>query len=267
MTMDFTPFAGAGFAEAFERVIDDAMQAANKAETPRDYLGGSRLGEECERKLGYEYHRAPKDEGRDFSGRVLRIFERGHTGEDNMAARLRLAGFTLLTETKDGGQFGWADAGGRIKGHADGVVTAAPYAAGVATPCLWENKVLGNKGFNDVKRKGVQKSKPVYYAQCQLYMAFLELDENPALFTVENADTGELYAEKVTFDAAAAQEALDRGLRVVEAGSPEELPRCAAKPTDFRCKWCDYAKRCWEKPDAPAAPEAAPGWLAGAASK
>lgn len=254
--MDFLPRPSAAFADHFEGIIDAAMQTENAAQPPRLYIGASRLGEECLRKLGYEFHHAPKDEGRDFGGRTLRIFERGHTGEDAMARRLRLAGFELVTHRPDGSQIGfgtgWDAARGcyAIGGHLDGVITAAPYDSGVAVPALWENKVLGEKSFSDLSKKGVRASKPVYFAQMQLYMAYLDLAEHPGLFTAENANTGAIYAEKVPFDAAAAQAASDKGVRVVQSASAEDLPRVATKATDFRCKFCDYAARCWATPDA-----------------
>lgn len=261
MTMDFSPSPHVLFSAAVQKHIDAAMEAANKAQTPRNYLGGSRLGEECLRKLGYEFHHTPKDEGRDFTGNTLRIFDMGHDGEERMAAYIRLAGFTLLTERPDGKQFGfavaWDEARGchKIGGHCDGVLTAGPERLGDFTltyPALWECKYLGDKGWKDTLRKGLKVSKPIYYAQVQIYMAYLGLEANPGLFTAVNRNTGEIYAELVPFDALAAQTASDRGARVVSAMSPDELPRIGKDQTDFRCKWCDYAARCWEEKQAPA---------------
>ena len=62
--------------------IDAALVAANQATPPRSYLGGSRLGHACERALQFEFVKAPKDEGADFDGRLLRIFGIGHALED-----------------------------------------------------------------------------------------------------------------------------------------------------------------------------------------
>lgn len=251
--MDFTPSPHAAFSEAFQALIDSAMEARQQAEPGRTYLGASRLGEECERKLAYEFHKAAKDAGKEFKGKTLRIFDMGHDGETRMAEYLRLAGFTLLTERPDGRQFGfaigWDEANQRYKisGHCDGIITVAPN--GMAVPALWENKALGGKSWKDTVAKGVKKSKPVYYAQMQLYMAYLEVGENPGLFTAVNRDTGEIYAELVPFDQAAAQAASDRGARVVSTVDPTEAPRVAREATDFRCKFCDYADRCW-KPEA-----------------
>lgn len=253
MTMDFTPSPHAAWSEAFQALIDRAMEAKQQAEPGRTYLGASRLGDECERKLAYEFHKTPKDADKHFKGRTLRIFDMGHDGETRLAEYLRLAGFTLLTERPDGRQFGfavgWDEAAQRYKisGHCDGIITAGP-AADMAFPCLWENKALGAKSWADTIKKGVKKSKPVYYAQMQLYMAYLDVGENPGLFTALNRDTGEIYAELVPFDQAAAQAASDRGARVVSTLKPEEAPRVAREATDFRCKFCDYADRCWEQP-------------------
>jgi hypothetical protein len=57
-------------------------------------------------------------------------------------------------------------------------------------------------------------SKPIYHAQVVLYQAYLELHENPAVFTAVNADTMEIYTELVPFDAALAQRMSDRALKV-----------------------------------------------------
>jgi hypothetical protein len=251
--MSFAPRPSAEWSANFERIIDRAMEARQQAEPPRNYLGASRVGDDCLRKLAYEFHHTPKDEGREFTGRTLRIFERGHDGEARMAARLRLAGFTIVTEKKDGGQIGfatgWSDERQcfTFSGHLDGAITSAPYESGLVCPALWENKVLGEKSFNDLVRKGVRASKPVYFAQMQLYMSYLELADNPALFTAENGNTGEIYAERVPFDRAAAQAASDKAVKVITSREPEELPRCANAATDFRCKWCDYQDRCWSQ--------------------
>jgi len=56
-------------------LIDGALIRERAGQRPRDYLGASRLGVACERALQYEYKHTPVDVGRDFSGRLLRIFE------------------------------------------------------------------------------------------------------------------------------------------------------------------------------------------------
>ena len=242
MNLDFN--SGASVSGQVAALIDRGMQAARAKERPRDYLGASRLGVECERALQFEYAKAPVDYGRDVEGRMLRIFQRGHVVEDCMVDWLRGAGFDLRTRKANGEQFGFSDANGRLKGHVDGVIVAG--SDGFAYPALWENKCLGAKSWRDVASKGVAVSKPVYAAQIALYQAHLELHEHPALFTAINADTMEIYVERVPFDAALAQRMTDRAVKVItatEAG--EQLPRAFHDPTHFECRMCSWQDRCW----------------------
>ena len=68
----------------------------------RDYLGGSRIGEPCARKLVYELTKVPIDDGKGFDGRMLRIFDAGHQFEDLSIRWLRAAGFDLRDKGQDG---------------------------------------------------------------------------------------------------------------------------------------------------------------------
>jgi len=240
--LDFNRTPKDAFSDLFAATINAAMERDNQAAPRRPYLGGSRLGEECARMLQYEYLGTPKERG--FPGEVLRIFDRGHDSEGRMIRRFRLAGFEIVTERQQGGQLGFETAGGRIRGHADGVITAAPID--MKTPALWEHKCLGNKAWQAVNKNGVRKEKPVYAGQIATYQAYFQLTEAPALFTAENADNGQLYAELVHFDPKLAQECTDRGVQVlqaVEAG--EMLPRPYASGDFYKCKFCDFRETCW----------------------
>lgn len=236
--------------EALTELLDEAIVAHKSKEDPRTYLGGSRLGVSCGRQLQYEYTKTPKDIGKNFSGRLYRIFERGHKMEDMMAQWLQLAGFDLRTHSAaTGRQFGFAVAQERIAGHIDGVICGGPIK-NYKYPLLWEHKALGSKSFNSLKRKRLKKDKPVYYVQCNVYMAYMQLES--ALFTALNADTMDIYAEVVPFDQNEAQRASDRGVAVLQAvDSGQLLPRSFNSPdyagNNFEgCKFCDWCNRCWE---------------------
>jgi hypothetical protein len=207
-------------------------------------LGASRIGEPCARKLVYEYARTPKDEGKEFAGAILRIFEAGHQLEDLCIRWLRAAGFDLRTRNRLGEQFGFTIADGRIRGHIDGVVVDGP-DVGVAWPALFEHKALGQKSWIDVVKRGVRTARPVYFAQMQLYMAYMQLPV--ALFTATNRDSLALYHEIVPFDAAEAQALSDKAVAVIRAAEAGELlPRIAAASDFFICRSCPYAQRCWD---------------------
>ena len=234
----------ASFPQRFEALIDAALQARDRQQAPRDYLGASRLGVSCERQLQYEYAQAPVDADKAFSGRLLRIFERGHRIEDAMAAWLRAAGFVLKTAGQDGQQFGFAVADGRLQGHCDGVLVDGP--EGFAYPALWECKCLGQNAFRALEKSGLAVAKPIYAAQVAVYQAYLGLHEHPALFTALNADSMAIYAERVPFDAPLAQRMSDRAVRILTATAAGDLlPRGFAEASHVECKFCAYAQRCW----------------------
>lgn len=223
--------------------LDTALEVERQKERPRDYLGASRIGEPCARRLVYEFSKTPVDPGKDLKGQTLRIFEAGHVFEDLAIRWLRAAGLDLRTQERDGGQFGFETAGGRIRGHVDGVIVDGP-DLGLAWPVLWEHKALKASSWNDTAKKGLQVSKPVYYGQLQIYMAYMGLEA--ALFTALNKDTCALYHEHVPFDAAAAQALSDKAVDVLRAADVGELlPRIAAHADFYLCRFCPFAARCW----------------------
>jgi len=246
-----------GIAERVNAAIDAALIAEREETPPRTYLGASRLGHACERALQFEFAGAPKDEGADFGGQTLRIFEIGHQLEDLAIRWLRAAGVDLHTRKgnrPDGEQFGFSVAGGRIRGHVDGIIAAAPAPLGIGTPALWECKTMNAKNWRACVKDGVAVAKPVYAAQIALYQAYMEgtipgISANPALFTAINKDTAELHHELVPFDAALAQRMSDRGVRILQATDAGELlPRIATNRDFFECRFCPWAARCWGLP-------------------
>lgn len=248
MTLDFNHRPS--IADQINAHIDVAVQMVRAFQSEREYLGASRLGVSCARALQYEYTKTPKDEG--FSGRTLRIFEIGHAFETLALSWLRQAGFGIFTQKPSGEAFGFSVAGGRIRGHVDGIVDSAPADLGMGFPAIWECKSLNAKSWRDTVKNGLRKSKPVYAVQVATYQAYMEgsvpgIAANPALFTAVNKDTAEIYHELVPFDTALAQEASDRAvnlIRATEAG--ETLPRVAADEGHFECKFCPYRVRCWQ---------------------
>lgn len=250
--LDFNPRPS--MAERINMLVDAALIAEREATPPRTYLGASRLGHACERALQFEFAGAPKDEGADFGGQTLRIFAIGHQLEELAIRWLRAAGIDLYTRKgnrPDGDQFGFSVAGGRIRGHVDGIIADAPAALGLRTPALWECKTMNAKNWRACVKDGVTVSKPVYAAQIAIYQAYMEatvpgISANPALFTAINKDTAELHHELVPFDADLAQRMSDRAVRILQATDAGELlPRIATSRDFFKCRFCAHAERCW----------------------
>jgi hypothetical protein len=178
---------------------------------------------------------------------MLRVFEAGHVFETLSIRWLRAAGFDLRTKGRNGDQFGFSTGGGRFRGHIDGMIVDGP-DVGIAWPALWEHKALKAKSWNDLVKHGLRRSRPLYHAQVQIYMAYLEVERT--LFTALNKDTQELLHEIVPFDAAEVQRLSDKAVAVIRAAEAGELPPRIAAASDFYlCRLCPFARRCWE--DAP----------------
>lgn len=243
--MDFNRTASGS--ERLTALLDAALRASHAQQESRTYLGASRWGGSCERALQYEYTQTPIDPGREIDGRLLRIFARGHVMEGCMLSWLQEARFEVRNTDGEGNPFGFSLLEGRLQGHADGVILDGP--EGFAYPCLWENKCLGSKYWRELEKRRLAVSKPIYAAQVAVYQAYLELHEHPALFTAVNADTMEIYAEQVPFDAALAQRMSDRAVNVIAATDAHELlPRAFTDPAHLDCRWCAWQDRCWRMP-------------------
>ena len=223
------------FSDRINQYIDAGLEAVPQEK--RSYLGGSRLGVECERALQYEYFHTPKEKG--FTGRTLRIFARGHWIESAMLGWLRQGGFIIKGE-----QDGFSSMGDKIAGHIDGVFIGGPESVG-PYPRLWECKGVQNKDWKALVKDKLRKQYPVYWAQCQTYMAFMKLTENPAMFSAVNMNTMEIYWEEVQFDLAEAQRLSDKAVRIILACQDGvQLPKISNDPAFYRCKWCAWGGRC-----------------------
>lgn len=223
-------------------LVNAAIEAAPpKPQENRAYLGASEIGASCERQIQYRYAGAPRDS--EFTPKTLRIFARGHWGEELAIRDMEAAGFTIKTRGTDGEQVGFSVAGDRFAGHCDGVILAAPVA--MRLPAVWEHKMLGAKGFAKASKHGVAIAYPNYAAQIAIYQAYLDLQE-PALFTATSADTMERYHELVAFDAELAQRTSDKAVRILTATAAQELlPRVSDQPDWWECKFCAYQQTCW----------------------
>ena len=266
--IDLNHKSGASFepqtlCDKINAVIDASLIERRKHEPIRNYLGASQIGEECLRKLYYSYSHTPVDPGRELTARAIRIFDTGHAGEDAAALAMGAddipqeeffktcavrwmndAGFKLVTRDKHGKQFGFMALDGRFGGHLDGVIISTPFPDEIPRYSGFEHKALNAKNWSKIKKHGVKEASPVYYAQMQVYSAYMEL---PAfVFTATNKNTQELNHELVPYVPAEAQKQSDKAvtvIRAVEAG--ELLPRCTDNPDYFLCKFCDWRFNCW----------------------
>lgn len=237
MTIDLNRanIAATDFSTAINKLLDDAALTEQR-EARRDYLGASSIGSECLRRVQYDWQCDST-----HPARTKRIFSRGHAFEDITVRALSQAGFRIERDT-DATKFEAVD--GSFRGHADGIIRDGPPV--IQYPCLWEHKALGSSGWRKLEKDGLRTAYPQYYDQCQIYMAYMDLADNPAMFTAVNSDNCEILHLLVPFDAEAAQAASDRAVLIIKATRAGELlDRIAKAPTDWRCKVCGHKERCW----------------------
>lgn len=225
--------------------IDEQIDAVAAQEPPREYLGASVIGHQCERHVQYHLLAARGQvERKKFPSRIMRIFDRGHTYEAKVRNWLKGAGFMFGFGAQG---LGFQDFGGVFRGHVDGVLTAwrrRDVGAPIELPALWENKALGAKNWKKVSTDKLKNYSSTYYAQVQIYMSYLKLER--CLFTAINADTMEIYHELVPYDALEADLCYARVGTVIRAADAGQLvQRCTMDRNFYICKWCDFSADCW----------------------
>ncbi|MBM9615244.1 hypothetical protein JWJ90_13240 [Desulfobulbus rhabdoformis] len=225
-------------------VLDAALERERDQQPKREYLGGSEIGHECERQLQFSFFNVERDVDKYLVGRKLRIFERGHWAEAAMIRWMRLSGVEILTEDKDGEQFGFSEAGGLFKGHCDGIIVGGPSVFG-PFPRLWENKGLKAAKWRSFEKHGLRHFSGTYWGQVQVYQDRFDLRDNPALFSAVNMDTMEIHWEAVPFNPMACEALSVKAARILRSClAGELLPRISQDPTFYQCKFCDWCEHC-----------------------
>ena len=209
---------------------------SKRKDAHRPHLGGSQIGNDCSRALWYQFRHAWSP---TFDGRVLRLFETGDLAEDRFVRELRAIGCTVWEVDPDTGkQIRFTACGGHFALSLDGVVEGLPDAP--KTPHTLEFKTMNDKNFRALKNLGVQKSKPIYWAQCQIGMHLAGLDR--CLFMAVNKNDDTLYAERIHLDLAEALALAAKADGIVFADVPPT--RMNDDPSFWLCKFCSYWAVC-----------------------
>ena len=212
----------------------DAKVEANANQENRPHLGGSLIGRECRRHLWYAFRWAFKP---NFSGRMLRLFQRGQNEEAVLVKLLRDVGVTVWEADQGGAQYHVSFLGGHLSGSVDGVAKGLVEAP--KTPHLLEFKTHNDKYFKQLIKHGVQKAKPEHYAQMQLYMNGLKLKR--AMYMAVNKNDDSLYTERLKYDAAFAKLLIEKAKTIIE--SPVPLEKIGDEDY-FKCRFCDAKELC-----------------------
>ncbi len=195
----------------------------------RPYLGMSQLGHSCSRYLWYSFRWCFKEE---LSARIIRLFNRGHREEPEVWKMLESVGVKCYGDQEEA-----EDIHGHCKGHIDGKCIGVIEAP--KTEHLLEIKTMSDKYFKDVVKQGVKASKPIYYAQCQLYMKKFKLTRT--LFVAVNKNDDSVYIERLKNVGFVADELLKKGESIILS---EEPPVKMYKPTWWECRFCNANNIC-----------------------
>lgn len=220
--------------------MDDAYRPADDGF--RSHMGGSLIGGECPRAIwyGWRWFQKPK-----FSGRILRLFNRGHLEEARFIALLLMIDVQVYQQDAQGKQFRISDVFGHFGGAGDGVGVGIPDLE-PGQPALLEFKTHGEKSFKELQAKGVRNAKFEHYVQMNVYMRKMGLAV--ALYGAVNKNTDELYLEIVVLDIAIADQFLNRGSKLIAMQEPPT--RMNESPGFWKCRFCDHRAHCHNLPGA-----------------
>lgn len=229
----------------------DAMNAqiANRPAKYSTYLGMGAVGEECERKLWYQFRRvAPAI----FSAKTLKGFDDGHATEALVVARLKaVPGIELLdTDPATSSQWKFLDFQGHFMGFADGKIGGMLQAP--KTEHIFEVKCSAKWTDLDKSKKKVGEKLALadwnagYYAQAVLYMDYADLDRH--YLVCASPGGRDETSVRTDADPAHADRLREKAKRVIYSSAP--LPRISEKADFFKCKWCDFSDICHNQAEA-----------------
>ena len=213
----------------------------------RPHLGASQIGNPCHRALWYSFRWASppdfstKNLAGDRGGRMLRLFERGQREEVWIIEELRAIGVEVHCSYSEDGeeiQYRFEHLGGHFGGSVDGVVRGIKEA--VLLWFLLEVKTAKDSSWKKTQKIGVQAANPVHYAQMQVYMRAIEL--NQAFYVCVNKNDDHIYTEIIYYDPKAAESEFTKAEKVIAAKEP--LAKISDNPAWFECKLCDYRPHC-----------------------
>lgn len=204
---------------------------------PRPHMGLSAAGNEDDRGLWLSFRWAFQEQ---FTGRILRLFRRGHLEEAVVVSDLQAIGCEV--EYTGDAQL-HIDFGSHVSGSCDGIIASGlPEAPN--TVHLLEIKTISKARFEQLDKHGVEKSTPEYYAQTQAYMfgltqlGLLGVDVERCFFIAVCKDDDRVYTERIKLNKDIARDAVARLQRIALS---ERIPEPVhVDPTFYKAKFSPY---------------------------
>ena len=204
----------------------------------RKHLGASLIGEECSRYLWYHFRWVKAEK---FTGRMLRLFNRGHKEEDRFIEWLEGIGCKVWAVDENGNQFRISGVQGHYGGSLDGVVEF-PEEWGVEAMLL-EFKTSGTGSpFKKTKERGMKLEKAKHYAQTCSYGA--KYGFKYCLYMMINKNDDSIHVEVVPLDHNHGNQMEMKAEKIITSQEPP--PKISQSKTFMRCSWCHFSEICHE---------------------
>ena len=213
----------------------------------RNHLGASVIGDECKRRLWYIFRWCNVERP---SGRIQRLFNRGHLEESRIVGWLKGMGFEVWTHDEsqpqkpDGTYPQYRinnSCGGHFGGSVDGIVRF-PAKYNIAEPALLSVKTSGTgAGFNKIEKDPLQIAKPEHFAQESVYGRALGIKHVLYMCVNKNDDSIAVKVEKLDFQLAEQLEIKAESIIFAQ----DAPPRVSQNSNFPKCKnFCEFKDVC-----------------------
>ena len=227
-----------------EKVLTDEDRKSQAHELGRLMRGEKKVDRmsgsgRCYRDRWADFNGIPVDPGREFKGRILRVFRLGHIIEDEVIDLInKIPGYQVSCQQMTVGR-------DLFIGHIDGILIWTKPGRSTPTKSLLEIKSCNDKRFSLLKDVGYETWSPAYAAQLQAYMYFID-EVDDAVVAVYNKNTSEIHWERIVQDPAVGEQLVHESSVVTEDSEyPVPRPEQATSQGCKYCKWCDRNKWCW----------------------
>ena len=216
----------------------DAVWENTQGSGHRYHLGASIIGRSCAREVWYKFWWVHAVR---HTGRLLRLFNRGHREEAHAVENLRKLGAIVEDVDENGKQVKFSRLWGLFGGERDGAISNLE-EFGFVGKGLLEFKTHGEKSFKNLQNKGLLSAKPEHFIQMQLYMHWSGFEWG--LYYAVNKNTDELYIAYVPYRPDIAEQYTERARTIIESTLPPK--RISDDPSWYVCKFCDFKRICHE---------------------
>jgi hypothetical protein len=214
--------------------IEEGLETLTAIEDePRTHLGISEIGKPCSRQIYYKFHWVAFEK---HSGRMQRLFKRGHREEERFINYLEGIGCKVYRLDNDGKQFRVSGVMGHYGGSCDGVVITPWFP----NPFLLEMKTHNTKSFVHYVDKGLIKSKPQHYDQMCGYGYKMQLQYG--IYFPENKNDDDIQVTPIKLDWQRGAELERKAEEIITTKQPPT--KISENPDYFECQYCTFKQVC-----------------------